>query len=110
MLSERCCVFLLLPALFAVQSVRADTDEIKHQYFVKRNGLRNLDGILDSFEARSHFACAAACDRERQCNSYNVGPVLAGSDGRQVCDLVTTDQHSVGGITEAPGWSMFVGE
>ena len=110
MLSERCCVFLLLPALFAVQSVRADTDEIKHQYFVKRNGLRNLDGILDSFEARSRLDCAAACDNERQCNSYSVGPVLVGRHRRQLCDLVTTDQHSVAGITEAPGWSMFVGE
>ena len=110
MFSERFGVFLLLQAVFTVQSNRAHTDGIRHQNFVKRHGFRNLRGILVSFEARSRLECASACDNERQCNSYSVGPVLVGRHRRQLCDLVTTDQHSVAGITEAPGRSMFVSE
>ena len=77
--------------------------------FAVHNGWRNLGGLMASSQARSRIDCMRACLRSQDCNSVNLGSVLVGSNHVE-CELVTTDQNSLTSITEAPGWSLTVGE
>ena len=78
--------------------------------FIKRNGFRNNGGIIASILAESGSKCSAVCTIRSECNSFNLGPVLVGTNNRKLCDLVKTDQNSLANITEVPGWSLFLRE
>ena len=82
---------------------------VENNRFAVRNGWKNFGGLLTSSQARSRIDCMQACLRSQDCNSVNLGSVLAGGN-RVECELVTTDQNSLTSITEAPGWSLTVGE
>ena len=67
-------------------------------------------GVSASFRVMSPIDCLRTCLNSRQaCDSVNFGPVFMG--GKHVpCELVKTGQDSLTNITEAPGWSLVVGE
>ena len=82
---------------------------VKSNRFAVRNGWKNVGGLLAGSRARSRIDCMQACVKSHECNSVNLGSVLVGGN-RVECELVTTDQNSLTSITEAPGWSLTVGE
>ena len=83
--------------------------EVDSSRFVVRGGWKNFGGLLASSRARSRMDCMRACLRSQECNSVNLGSVLVGRN-RVECELVMTDQNSLTSITEAPGWSLTLGE
>ena len=82
---------------------------VESNRFAVRNDWKNVGGLLASSRARSRIDCVRACLRSQECNSVNLGSVLVG-ENRVDCELVKTDQNSLTSITEAPGWSLTLGE
>ena len=82
----------------------------RQQQFIKREGFRNIGGIIASFLAESVISCSTACASDVKCNSFNLGPEEVGTNNRRLCDLVKTDRNSMDNITEVSGWSLYLRE
>ena len=90
---------------------RTQSQGTSHQQrFTKRDGFRNTGGIIASFLAESVISCSTACVSECECNSFNLGPIVIGTNNLKLCDLVKTDRNSLANITEVPGWSLYLRE
>ena len=104
---EFCSLILVVMISVAYSGFVSAT--VEGNSFAVRNGWKNFGGLLASYRVRSRIDCMRACLTSQECNSVNLGSVLVGRN-RVECELVTTDQNSLTSITEAPGWSLTLGE
>ena len=102
---------MFLLAVFVANDVGSQSQVVsRQQRFTKLDGFRNTGGIIASFLAESVISCSTACVSECECNSFNLGPIVIGTNNLKLCDLVKTDRNSLANITEVPGWSLYLRE
>ena len=104
------CRYVLVVTLFVASVCNGFVSAaVETNRFIVRSAWKNFGGLVASSQARSRIDCMRACLKSPECNSINLGYVSMGGN-RVECELVTTDQNSLTSITEAPGWSLTLGE